>query len=386
MVRDGANKALNRLVRYLLEHGAQVRVYSPTIAEPAFAPAGDLVSVPSFAIPTRKEYRLALGLPAAVREDIRAFAPNVVHLSAPDRLGRQMQTFAAEIEVPVVASLHTLFQTYFTYYGLDIFRGYAERYLDRFYGRCDIVLAPNPYLVEELRQTTQLGDHVHTWSRGVDHKLWNPSRRDPEWRRAKGYADDEAVLLFFGRLVKEKGIDVFEEVVKTLRERGRKVRPLIVGAGPAGDDLAGRIGEAVFTGHVEGKELARAVGSADILVNPSTTEAFGNVNLEAMASGLAVVSADAPAARALIEDGKNGLIVPPRDARAYADAIERLTDDPAYRKTLADAGIAFSERYHWSAILDNVIASYRQAIAEGPHLRDPKVAAVAAKRRAAFAA
>ncbi len=382
MVRDGANKALNRLVRYLLDHGAEVRVYSPTIPKPGFEPAGDLVSVRSVPIPTRKEYRLAVGLSKRVKDDIRAFAPNVMHISAPDILGRKVQTFAAELGVPVVASLHTLFQTYLTYYGLGLFRPMGERYLDRFYGRCDYVLVPNELLADDLRKSTGLGDHVRIWSRGVDHNLWNPARRDMAWRRAHGYADDEAILLFFGRLVKEKGLDVFEEVVNALRARGRKVRPLIVGAGPAGDDLAGRIGEAVFTGHVEGAALGRAVASADILINPSTTEAFGNVNLEAMAAGVALVSADAPAARALVQEGRTGLLVPAREADAYADAVEALMDDENRRQRMTREAIEISKQFRWSTILDRVIDTYRLAVAEGPHLRDPKVAAVAVRRRA----
>jgi glycosyltransferase involved in cell wall biosynthesis len=381
MVRDGANKALNRLVRYLLDHGAQVRVYSPTIPNPGFDPAGDLVSVRSMAIPTRKEYRLAMGLSKRVKDDIRAFAPNLVHVSAPDILGRSAQTFAAELGVPVIASLHTLFETYLDYYGLAFLRPMGERYLNRFYSRCDYVLAPNELLAADLRRNTGLGDHVHIWSRGVDHNLWNPARRDMAWRRAHGYGDDEAVLLFFGRLVKEKGLDVFEEVIKVLRARGDRVRPLIVGAGPAGDDLAGRIGEAVFTGHLESAALARAVASADILINPSTTEAFGNVNLEAMASGLGLVSADADAARALVTNGETGLLVPPADAEAYADAVEALTGDPDRLRRMSRAGVEKSKAYRWSCILDRVIETYRQAVADGPHLRDPKVAAIAARRK-----
>lgn len=381
MVRDGANKALNRLVRYLLDHGAQVRVYSPTIPKPGFDPAGDLVSVRSVAIPTRKEYRLAMGLSKRVRDDIRAFAPNLIHVSAPDILGRSAQTFAAELGVPVVASLHTLFETYLDYYGLAFLRPMGERYLNRFYSRCDYVLAPNELLAADLRRTTGLGDHVHIWSRGVDHNLWNPARRDMGWRRAHGYADDETVPLFFGRLVKEKGLDVFEEVIKVMRARGDRVRPLIVGAGPAGDDMTGRIGEAVFTGHLESAALARAVASADILINPSTTEAFGNVNLEAMASGVALVSADADAARALVTNGETGLLVPATDAAAYADAVEALTGDPDRLRRMARAGVEKSKAYRWSCILDRVIETYRQAVSDGPHARDPKVAAVGAHRK-----
>jgi glycosyltransferase involved in cell wall biosynthesis len=371
MVRDGANKALNRLVRYLLDNGAAVRIYSPTIPK-GFDAAGDVVSVPSFAIPTRKEYRLATGLPGRVKDDIRAFRPTLFHLSAPDLLGRRAQDFAGELGVPVIASLHTLFQTYLTYYGLGFLRPMGERYLDRFYGRCDYVLAPNELLAEDLRRSTGLGERVRIWSRGVDHNLWSPGNRDMAWRRGHGFADDEAVLLFFGRLVKEKGLDIFEAVIAELRKRGHNTRPLIVGAGPAGEELANRIGEAVFTGHVEGRALARAVASADILINPSTTEAFGNVNLEAMASGVALVSADAPAARALVRDGDMGLIVPPRDVDAYADAVETLINDPARRRRIADKALDASRTYRWSVILDRVIDTYRLAEGQGPHRTDPR--------------
>ncbi|HEY0116019.1 MAG TPA: glycosyltransferase family 1 protein, partial [Allosphingosinicella sp.] len=368
-VRDGANKALNRLVRYLLANGAAVRVYSPTIPVPGFEPAGDVVSIPSVPIPGRSEYRLATGLPKRVREDIRAFSPTLFHLSAPDLLGRRAQTFAKELNVPVVASLHTLFQTYLDYYGLGFLRPMGERYLDRFYSRCDYVLAPNELLADDLRDSTGLGDQVRIWSRGVDHNMWSADQRDMAWRRSQGFADDEPVILFFGRLVKEKGLDIFEAAVTELRARGHRIRPLIVGAGPAGDDLAATLGEAVFTGHVEGKELVRAVASADILINPSTTEAFGNVNLEAMASGVALVSADAPAAVALIEDGRTGLIVPARTVAAYADAVESLIRDPDRRRRLAQAAMEHSKAYRWSAILDRVVDTYRLAVAQGPRRR-----------------
>lgn len=371
MVRDGANKALNRLVRYLIDHGAEVRVYSPTIPDGFDAP-GEVVSLPSFAIPTRKEYRFATGLPQSVRDDIRAFKPNLFHLSAPDLVANKAQKFARELGIPVVASLHTLFETYLDYYGLGFLRPMGERYLGRFYARCDFVLTPNELLAANLREQTGLGEHVRIWSRGVDHNVWNPGRRDMSWRRAQGYADDEVVPLFFGRLVKEKGLDIFEEVITELRARGRPVRPLIVGAGPAGDDLAKALGDAVFTGHVEGHALARAVACADVLINPSTTEAFGNVNLEAMASGVALISADAPAGRALIRHGESGVIVPARDTAAYADAVEKMMDQPAWMRQLADAAAESSKVFRWSTILDRVIDTYRLALAAGPQHRDPR--------------
>lgn len=357
-IRDGANKALNRLVAHLIDRGAAVRVYSPTAPVPAFEPAGDLVSVPSLAIPGRPEYRLATGLPRAIRADIERFAPTAFHLSAPDILGTRAQTFARRLGVPVVASLHTRFETYFSYYGLGFLRPLAERHLRRFYRRSDVVLAPNRPIAEELC-TAGWSGNVRIWGRGVDRHLFNSGRRDLEWRRAHGFAEDDTVILFFGRLVVEKGLDKFEAAVRLLRAEGRDVRPLIVGEGPAAQSFAGQMDNAVFTGHLEGAELARAVASADILVNPSVTEAFGNVNLEAMAAGLAVVSADVASAQALIEHGRTGLLVEPGDPAAYAREVARLIDDPELRTALGSAAAKAAESYDWTAILDEVIETYR---------------------------
>lgn len=363
-VRDGANKALNRLVAHLLDRGAAVRVYSPTAPVPAFEPAGDLVSVPSLAIPRRPEYRLATGLPKSIREDIRRFGPTVFHLSAPDILGTKAQRFARELGVPVVTSLHTRFETYFGYYGIGFVRPWAERHLKRFYAGSDFVLVPNQPLAEDMRGHGLAPERVRLWGRGVDRGLFSPERRDLEWRRARGFADEEVVILFFGRLVLEKGLDTFEAAVAALRARGHKVRPLVVGAGPAGRALEARIGEALFTGHMEGPELARAIASADILINPSVTEAFGNVNLEAMASGLAIVSADVDAAQALIEHGRTGLLVPPRDIAAYADAVEQLIADPVRRELLGGEASRAAAAYDWPTVLDAVLDTYRLAGAQ----------------------
>lgn len=358
-VRDGANRALNRLVDHLLDQGAAVRVYSPTAKEPAFAPAGDLVSVPSVGIPGRGEYRIAVGLPGAVREDVLRFQPTHVHLSCPDLLGGRAQALARDIKVPVVASMHTRFETYPSYYGLDFLTPAIVRRLRNFYAGSDYVLAPNAPMAESLQALDVAAERIRIWARGVDHGLFTPARRSDEWRRAQGFADGEPVVLFFGRLVQEKGLDAFVEAVKALEERGHAVRPLIVGDGPARARLAEQLPLARFTGHLDGDELGRALASADILVNPSVTEAFGNVNLEAMAAGLAVVSADVGSAQALIEDGKSGLLVAPAEPAAYADAVEGLIRSPLRRRALGLAALAVSAAYNWSDILDGVVALYQ---------------------------
>ena len=354
-VREGANQALNRLVSRGLDKGHHFRVYSPVTDTPAFEPTGELVPVPSVPIPRRPEFRLATGLPRHVQDDVRRFAPDVVHVSAPDILGTRAQTFAKRLGVPLVASLHTRFETYFEHYGLGWARPLAEAHLRRFYRRSDHVLAPTPATVAEMRQLRGDGG-ASLWSRGVDRELFSPQRRDSEWRRQNGWRDHDIVLLFFGRLVLEKGVRDYVAIVRRLRENGIAVRPLVVGAGPAETEF-GPLGNAVLTGHLDGLELARAVASADILVHPSRTEAFGNVVLEAMASGLAVVAADTDSARGLIDQGRSGVLCE-HAIDAFSDEVAALAGDQKRRRELGAAARAESSRFSWDAASDSVLDAY----------------------------
>jgi glycosyltransferase involved in cell wall biosynthesis len=357
-VRDGANNALNHLVSYLLQQGAQVRVYSPTVANPAFEPTGDLVSVRSVAIPGRSEYRLTLGLDEHTRADVRRFAPTHIHVSAPDPQGYQAQGLARELGCPLVTSLHTRFETYFEYYGLRAFRPWAERYLRNFYSRSDLVLVPNVQIAEELK-TWNMGNRIAVWSRGVDRQKFHPAFRSMEWRRSEGWDDADVIPLFFGRLVREKGISEFSAAISKAIESGLKLRPMIVGDGPAKAELARQLPEGTrFLGHLSGHDLSTAIASADVLINPSTTEAFGNVNLEAMAAGLAVVSADMPSALALISNNDNGLLVPPHQVEGYAEALSKLASDRRKRTRLGAAAAAAAAAFTWSSALLDVVQGY----------------------------
>jgi glycosyltransferase involved in cell wall biosynthesis len=180
IVRDGANRALNRLVNHLLDRGAAVRVYSPIVRQPAFAPAGDLVPTPSVGFPGRPEYRLSVGLPAAIREDITAFAPTHFHLSCPDHLGGRALVLARRLGVPAVASMHTRFETYPAYYGLGFLTPLIRQRLRRFYSGCDRVLAPNTVMADSLTALGIPAQLIGIWSRGVDHGLFTPARRSAD--------------------------------------------------------------------------------------------------------------------------------------------------------------------------------------------------------------
>lgn len=362
-VRDGANQALNRLVAYLEAQGVAVRVYSPTAPVAAFEPSGTLVSVPSWRIPGRAEYRLSTGLPDAIRRDVEAFAPTIIHLSAPDPLGHAAKKLGRALGIPVVASFHTRFDTYFVYYGLPFLDRMARWAMRRFYADLDEVFVTSAGFGEQMIAEGII-PRFAIWSRGVDKDRFGPHRRSVEWRRSLGIADDETVVAFVGRLVLEKGLDIVAAVTAELQRRGVAHRLVIVGEGPARAKFAAQVPRAIFTGFLDGADLARAFASTEMLLNPSTTEAFGNITLEALASGVPVVAARATGNSCLVDDGVTGRLLPPTDVAAYADAIEAYVRDPAARAAASAAGLAAAEAFDWDAINGAVLSRYREILAQ----------------------
>ena len=360
-VRDGANQALNRLVDYLLRQGIQVRVYSPTVKEPAFPATGDLVSIPAIPIPGRSEYRLPIALPARVRRDLAEFNPNVVHVSSPDIVGHRAVTWARRRQIAAVASVHTRFDTYLAYYHLQALEPLARDIMRRFYHRCEVVMAPAESVAVILR-AQRMNRDIAIWARGVDRDQFNPERHDLEWRRSKGIADDELVVAFLGRIVMEKGLDVFAEAILALIDRGVRHRVLVIGEGPARTWFEQQLPDAIFTGQLTGPDLARALASADVLFNPSITEAFGNVTLEAMACGLPVIAADATGASNLVRSGVTGMLVDGTDPDEFAGAIEAYALDPDLRRRHGEAGLAIAKTMDWDSINATVVRVYLHAI------------------------
>ena len=364
-VRDGANQALNRLVAYLLRQGAQVRIYAPTVDRPAFEPIGEVVSVPSMPIFFRPEYRLPLMLPPAVRRDLAAFAPNVVHIASPDVVAHRAVSWARRRNVASVASIHTRFETYLAYYHMELLEPAARAILRRLYRRCDAIVAPAESTAAVLR-AQRMNKNISIWTRGVDREQFKPERRDMEWRRDLGIGDGELVIAFLGRIVMEKGLDVFSDAIDALTARGTGHRVLVIGDGPARGWFEQRLPNAIFVGQQVGPDLARALASADLLFNPSITEAFGNVTLEAMACGLPVVAAVATGATNLVRDGETGMLVEPGDSDGFADAIEAYAREPELRQRHGNAGLRFAETMDWDRINSAVLRVYERVI----HMRE----------------
>jgi glycosyltransferase involved in cell wall biosynthesis len=360
-VRDGANQALNRLVGYLLRNDVKVRVYSPTVEEPAFPATGDLVDIPAVPIPGRSEYRFPLALPRRVRLDLAKFNPNVVHVSSPDIVGHRAVTWARKRRIAAVASVHTRFDTYLAYYHLQALEPLAREIMRRFYHRCEVVLAPAESTAAILR-AQRMNRDISIWGRGIDREQFNPGRRDMKWRRAQGIADDELVIAFLGRVVMEKGLDVFADAIHAFEPAGLKHRVIVIGEGPARPWFEQQLPSALFLGQQTGNDLARALASADVFLNPSITEAFGNVTLEAMACALPVIAAESTGATNLVQSGMTGTLVDGENPQEFAEALIAYARDPDLRRRHGEAGLAAAKTKDWDTINSAVIRAYRHAI------------------------
>lgn len=379
-VMDGPVRALNTLVAYLERTGHEVLVFAPTSRTPAFAHSGTLVSVPSIAFPgKRSEYRLGLGLHGKTKKTLDAFAPDIIHIAAPDYTGYGALNYARRKGVPAVASFHTRFDTYPRYYNMRWLEKHLTDYMRGFYGRCEHVYAPSHSMADELR-AEGIGRDIRLWTRGVDGDLFNPARRDPDWRAANGFGADDVVAAFVGRLVLEKGIDIFVDAFRRARRNVPQLKALIVGEGPERQTFEGLLPEGVFLGYQQGADLARAYASADIFFNPSITETFGNVTLEAMASGLPSIGAAAAGSRSLIHDGVTGYLAAP-SAESFAERLAALAGDGERRRRFGEAARAESARFSWDAVLAELVGHYHEALAAFEP--DPRAAAGGAPVRPA---
>ena len=362
-IKDGVALTLNRLVAFLERRGVRVLVFAPVAQTPAFQHAGELVPVPSFAIPTRKEYRIALGLPRSARKRLEAFRPTLFHIAVPDILGYQALKLAERWKVPVVASYHTRYDTYLRFYGLGLFEALGQRYMRAFYNRVRRVYPPSESMAEIIRAEGQ-SQHVEVWARGVDSDLFAPAKRDMAWRRAQGIADDAVAISFAGRLVKEKNTAIYMRVMNALTAKGLKVKPIVIGDGPEMAAMKAGLKNGVFAGFLHGAELARAYASSDIFFFPSESETFGNVTLEAMASGLPAVNAIASGSNSLVVEGVTGHLVSARDEATLGARLETLARDEALRRRMGEAARARALDYSWDHILDGLLASYRRVLTE----------------------
>jgi glycosyltransferase involved in cell wall biosynthesis len=239
-------------------------------------------------------------------------------------------------------------------------------YVNWFYRQCDVVLAPTKAVAARLEQR-HLSGEVAIWGRGVDTDLFSPARRSARLRRSLLGRGGETLLLSVGRVSEEKRLDVLLEAFAQVTAADPAVRLAIAGDGPARGRLEREAPAGVrFLGEVRGEELARLYASADLFCFPSTTDTFGQVLLEAGASGLPVVAARAGGAPELVAHRRSGLLVPPDDPHALAEAVRTLAEAPLLRARYGARGQALAAKRSWSRSLAELRAAYAARLASPP--------------------
>ena len=361
-IKDGVSLTLNRLVCFLEAHDVEVLVFGPTVDKPAIDHAGTLVPVPSVAAPGREEYRISIFLPEVQRQQLLNFKPDLIHIATPDILGFIALRIASRYNIPVVSSYHTHFTSYLKYYNLSILEPLLWKYIFWFYRKCNKVFVPSESMIKWLINNGMDAGNMDIWTRGIEADLFKPQRRNLEWRRSVGIEDDEVVYTFVSRLVWEKALRTVIDVFKEVKKQRPKSKFLIVGSGPAEEELKREFPEAYYTGHLFGDELAEAYASGDVFFFPSDTESFGNVTLEAMASGLPAVVADAVGSKSLVEHGVNGFICEPGNIAEFSGYLVNLYDDETLRTKMGQESLEKSKHYEWKNVMGKLLVDYKKVL------------------------
>lgn len=359
-IRDGVSLTLNRWVSFLIDKKADVLVFAPTVENPDVDHVGELSVVPSIKMPGRPEYRITTGLPDESIARLEQFNPDIVHIASPDILGYKALRWAVKADVPIVSSYHTHFTSYLKYYNLGFIEKLGWTYLRWFYKHCEKIYVPTESMAAELRDKNigRSPDSLKIWARGVDTGQFNPSKRNCDWRHEMGFEDDDIVFTFVSRLVWEKNLKIFARVVSKLQEKYPKVQSMIVGDGPAREELKEITPATKFAGFLTGEELAHAYASSDVFFFPSDTETFGNVTLEAMACGLPCLVADAQGSKSLVNHGENGYLVQVENEDSILAYAEKLVQDEQLRKRLGENSLQKAMNYTWDKVNSDLFASY----------------------------
>ncbi|WP_138495492.1 glycosyltransferase family 4 protein [Paenibacillus pinistramenti] len=357
---NGVALTLSRLTKHLDRRGIEHILFTPKSAAEDRYPDSirPIASIPFLLYP---ECRLALPNLPFIRKQLEDFKPDLLHLATPFNLGLCGLRYAHTHDLPHVISYHTHFDRYLEYYRMNRIVPFYWKYMRWFHQSCDATFAPSHETINTLRM--QGFQRLRLWSRGVDCDRYNPELRSPEVREKYGITAP-LLLLYVGRIAPEKDITTLARAMQLLPESVRQqTHWLITGDGPMLPELRTLVPDNVtFTGYKHGEELAQLYASADLFVFPSSTETFGNVVAEAMASGLPVIGADAGGVQDLVQPGVTGSLVAPRSPEALAEEISRLAGQPALLAEMGREARKQALARSWPAIFDGLISGYEEVV------------------------
>lgn len=350
---NGVARTLAQMVTGLSKLGHRITLVCPRQKQrPSDDEPGEIHPVRGLPLPGYPG--LQFGLPAGrlIKRLIAQKQIDASYIATEGPLGHSAMRACRQAGVPCLSGMHTNFHQYSSHYKAGLLAPALWRYMRGFHNRLAGTLVPTGAMADELVRNGFR--NLHVWPRGVHAKLFSPERRNDELRARWRLQDDDIAVVYVGRLAPEKNIDTTFEAFAAIRERHPTARMVLVGNGPAEKRLRATHPEAIFAGPRTGVELAEYYASGDMFLFSSVTETFGNVTLEAMASGLAVVSYDLAAAHELIRHGHNGLLMPADDKPAFIEQAVACADDKALRQTLKVHARETAVQQDWPKLIDRL--------------------------------
>jgi len=357
---DGVERTLVHLVETLETEDVDYKFYSPFKPDDNHRWSWRVRKILSIPFIFYTDYKLAIPYFHGLKAEIDKFNPDIVHVVSPTLLGIYGLQYAKKRNIKSVSSYHTHFVSYLSYYGFSkMFEEIGWQYLRWFYNQFDKTYAPSPSAVKELRSRNI--NNVELWQRGIKLDKFSPDFRNIEFRKSIE-AENKTVLLYVGRLVKEKDLDDLIDANNILEKKGYDFRLVIVGDGPMREELHHKLPGAVLTGYKHGKELSEIYASADLFVFPSSTETFGNVVLEAFASGLPAVAVNKGGVADIINHGLDGFVAQPNSPKDFAWHIEIFLNNYDTLKRMGNIARETAKKYSWDTVNRRLLNSYENVI------------------------
>jgi glycosyltransferase involved in cell wall biosynthesis len=350
---NGVAMTTDRLVEGMLDRGHRIQLIRPRQTsddDVQYRGSLEVLPQPSLNVPMYRELKLGLPVGRRLLRLWRQSPPDVIHIETEGPLGRSALMAARRLKLPVISNFHTNFHHYSRYYGLGLLSRPIIAYLKRFHNRSACTLVPTEELAEQLRSA---GFHnIRILSRGVDTRQFSPRHRSQALRQSWGAGASDRVVLYVGRLASEKNLDLAITAFQAIRRHKPGSLFVLVGDGPMAVGLRKKHPEFIYCGMRTGEDLAVHYASGDLFLLPSMTETFGNVTLEAMASGLPLVAFDYAAARCLVKYGQNGLLVPMGDDGAFVTAARELVTNIMRLRQMGRAARRRVEPFDWDQVCD----------------------------------
>ena len=358
---NGVALTLSRMVEGLKEQGHHVWLVRPGLQGLLPPEEGARERwVKSLKLPMYKEVKLGMPSTAILKRLWSHHRPDVVHIATEGPLGWSALRLALRMKIAVTSDFRTNFHSYSQHYRLGWLQAPILKYLKKFHNRASVTMVPTRELQRGL---SELGfERLHHVPRGVDLVRFDPSHRSDALRRAWGADSDTLVMLCVSRLAAEKNLPLVVDAWRSARDRGFATQLVLVGDGPLRAELEKNHPDVFFAGFKSGLELSQHYASADLFLFASTTETFGNVTLEAMASGLPVLAFRSAAAGELIESGVEGVLIED-DPQAYLQACVELASQKSKLKDMGAKGRLRAMACDWPAVISTTVGVMKACVA-----------------------